>query len=229
MSNDINWDGLRNALRVFAQVLSETSAATALDRPTPAESTSMKIFGAIDESNPLNQLPFEIQDNITTEFYETGRSSMMQKFIEESIVNSPDRMQKLFNDLYHYAVRTDSHVLAWNILVVLSQIPYIMLGSWADMLAVAATRNPYLDIQEMGIRCFENWENMNACSFLEKCSFSEEWLQEYANEVCAYIKEEGLTADVLSQKNYSWQVAGAANNSSSNIEGYSSGYSSSRV
>ena len=79
MSNDINWEGLSNALRVFVQALSEVSSiATTTDRKAAADSTSTTILGAIDDSNPLNQLPFEVHDSITTEVYDTGRSSMMQ-------------------------------------------------------------------------------------------------------------------------------------------------------
>lgn len=221
MNSDIN--------TIFTQIISESSTTTTMNRLEATESASVRVPEATDENNPLNQLPFDVQDSITTEFYETGRSSMMQKYIEDSMVNYPNHMQKLFNDLYHYAVRLDRHILAWNVLVVLSQIPYAKLGSWADMLAMAATRNHYLDIQEMGIRCFENWEDINAYSFLEKCSFSEEWLQEYANEVCMYLREERLTANVLPQENYSWQVARRTIDSSSNTERYSSGHSSSRI
>ena len=85
-------------------------------------------------------------------------------------------------------------------------MPFSTLDSWASSLAVAATRSSYIDVQELGIRCFENWENRNACEFLYKCSFSEKWLQEYANEVCRYILGEDAEG-VLFEENFTWQMA----------------------
>ena len=228
MKTEIGWKKITSALITFVQALSDSSSSSNQIKSVSNKSTS-GVFGLFDKSCPLLQLPSEVQDNITTEFYETDSISMMRRYLEETVINKPERMQKMFNDLYHYAVRVNSHILAWNLMVVLSQIPYMYLGSWADMLAIAATRNPFLDIQEMGVRCFENWEDANSCAFLEQCSFSEKWLQDYANEVCAYIKGKGTTFDVLSQENYSWQMAGGKYDSASNTERYSSGYCSSGV
>lgn len=178
--------------------------------------------------NPLMSLPYNIRENITTEFYEAGMQSMAQKYIEDTFLNNENyiNLQEFFNKLYFYAVKNDSHILANNIIIILSQIPYNYLGTWADMLAVAATRNKYLDIVEMGIRCFENWENKNSCEFLRECKFSETWLQKYAEEVCEYILEDSKESDVLFEENYSWKVAGRATDSSSRFGGYSGGYSS---
>ncbi len=177
--------------------------------------------------NPLLSLPIEVRENIITDYYETGKSSIMQRYVESVLLNNPDAIQRLFNDIFLYSVINDSHILAWNILVVLSQISYEYLGSWADMLAVSATRNKYLDVQEMGIRCFENWENHSSYAFLKRLKFTESWLQEYADEVCA--EEVEHRENVLSEKNYSWKVARGKINTASNFERYSGGYSSCRI
>lgn len=178
--------------------------------------------------NPLMSLPYNIRENITTEFYEAGMQSMAQKYIEDVFLNNESyiNLQELFNKLYFYAVKHDSHILANNIIIILSQIPYKYLGTWADMLAVAATRNKYMDIVEMGIRCFENWENKSSCEFLKECKFTETWLQKYAQEVCEYILEDGKESDVLFEENYSWKMAGRVTDSSSGFEGYFGRYSS---
>ncbi len=190
-------------------------------------SITEKISNRINTDNPLLSLPIEVRENITTEYYETGKSSIMQRYVESKVLNNINSMQKLFSDIYHYSVINDSHILMWNILVVLSQISYEYLGSWADILAVAATRSKYLDVQEMGIRCFENWENYNSYAFLKKQKFTESWLQEYADEVCA--EEVEHRENVLSEKNYSWKVARGKINTASNFERYSGGYSSCRI
>lgn len=184
----------------------------------------------IEDSNiePLMRFPFEIRENITSFFYEPGSTSMAQEFIEQHLDSwkDSDYLQKLMNDLYYYATRRNSHILASNIIIILSQLPYRYLGSWADMLALAATRSVFLDVQELGIRCFENWENINSCVFLKNCQFKEKWLQEYADEVYSYVMEEGHEY-VLSQKNIPWPLAVRGSNNASNVEGYRGGYNSS--
>ena len=203
------------------------SDATASVFQVKSENTTEEVSWKFYKDDPLRFLPSEIRENIETDFYETGKTSVMQRYVENNVLNNIEVTQKLFNDIYHYSVRNDRHILAWNILVVLSQLPYEYLGSWADMLAVSATRNKYLDVQEMGIRCFENWENDSSYYFLKELTFSESWLQEYADEVCA----EGINRkkNVLSEENYSWKMARRTFNATSNFEEYSGGHSTSRV
>lgn len=162
------------------------------------------------EDNPLARLPFEIQENMISDFYTPGKTSMAQNYIETVIIqnNQLDYLQRLLNDLYHYATRIGSHILCNNVMIILSQLPYKYLGSWADMLAVAATRSPYRDVKELGIRCFENWENKKSCFFLKECEFEENWLQGYADEVYAYVMQEGSDSNVLFEKNIAWEMAG---------------------
>ena len=165
------------------------------------------------ENNPLKILPFEIKMDLTTNYFETGRTSLTQEFFVKNA--EKEDIVPLLQKLYFYAVQKDNHMLMWNILVVVSQISYSLLGEQAAILALAATRNKHLDIEEMGIRCYETWEDKVACSFLNANSFSEKWLQEYAEEVCSYVKEEGTTS-VLFEKDYSWKMAVG--------RGYAAGY-----
>ena len=227
--NDIDWRSLGKALLAFGEAFSQT-ASEPIKENSSLESPSTIHFSMVDD-NPLLALPFDVRESITTDYYETGMSSMAQKYIEDHYIRNrkPYALQNMVNDIYYYAVRKDKHALAYNIMVVLSQLPYQYLGSWACLLAVAATRSKYMDVIELGIRCFENWEDKEACSFLSQCSFSESWLQDYANEVSAYIMEDGKDIDVLFTKDFAWQMAGGRLDSSSNTEGYRSGYSSSRV
>ncbi len=226
MSKSINWKKLDSFLLAFSEALSQTAS-----EPVRVKDDSSTVTTALNNDNPLLLLPFDIRENISTEYYETGMSSMAQRYVEKNYLQSKElvALQRLINDIYSFAVRKDKHVLAYNIIVVLSQIPYQYLGSWACMVAIAATRNKYQDVVEVGIRCFENWENREACSFLSQCSFSETWLQEYANEVCAYLAEDGKDINVLLEKNLTWQMAGERTDSTSNLEGYRSGHSSSGV
>ena len=180
-------------------------------------------------NNPLLCLPFDVRDSLSNEYYEAGMTSLAQRYFENEYIGAgrEEELQKIFNDIYMFAGRSDKHRLSYNLLVVLSQLPYYYLGSWACTLALAATRNKYMDVIELGIRCFENWENREALELLKECSFTESWLQEYANAVCESAIDVRKQEDVLYTKDYSWKMARGENYSSSNVEGYSSGYSAS--
>lgn len=227
--NEIDWSKIGAVLLAFSETLSQTASEPTLGGIISGSPSTVTV--SLKEDNPLMALPFDIRENITTEYYETGMSSLAQRYIEGHYLRNRrlTALQSLFTDLYYFATRKDKHVLAYNVMVVLSQLPYQYLGSWACLLAVAATRNKYMDVIELGIRCFENWEDKEACTFLRQCSFSETWLQDYANEVSSYLTEDGKDIDVLFEKDFTWQMAGGKLDSSSNIEGYRSGYSSSGV
>ncbi len=222
MSEEINWKGIVDALVSFSKALSMVSSTTENIRP----STDGSIWNDLRyDENPLLRLPFDIRESITTEFYEPGMVSPMEKYVIENILEDRNYLQQLMNDLFKYSTRKQSHIISYNTIVVLSQLPYKALGSWADALAISATRSQYLDVAEIGIRCFENWEDKSACEYLHGCHFEEPWLQEYANEVCIYIEEAVQRDNVLFAENYTWQVASSGDDSTSNPEGYSSGYS----
>ncbi len=166
-------------------------------------------FGIDDcADNPLLFLPEDVRNNVLEEYYEPGYLSSLQRHFMNVINNngSGNELQKIINDLYQYAVRIRSHILAHNVMLALSQLPANSLDTWASTLAIAATRNSFVDVQEIGVRCFENWEDKKACEFLKKCKFKEKWLQEYADDVCDYVlgkDDEG----VLSKKDIKREMA----------------------
>lgn len=175
--------------------------------------------------NPLLKIPFEIRMDLEASYFETGKTSLSQRYFTERAEKS-DIMPDI-QEMYFYAVKNNNHKLAWNLIVMLSQIQYKLLGNTAAILAMSATRNPYKDVVEMGIRCYENWEDKSACEFLKQSVFEEEWLQEYADDVCSYVMEEG-ESNVLFEKNHTWEMADNQY-TTSNAGGYRGGYSSSRI
>lgn len=174
------------------------------------------------QQNPLLELPFEIRMDLESCYFETGKSSLSQQFFLR--VAEQREIVPFVQRIYFHAVKNNNHKLAWNIMVVLSQIPYAFLGETAAILALSATRNRYTDVVELGVRCYENWEDKNACLFLKQAVFSEEWLQEYADEVYTYVMEEG-NSNVLFTKDYSWKMAVGGKNTTGDFGEYRSGYS----
>lgn len=188
-------------------------------------------FGTYETRSQIASLPFDIRESLLTECYEVGLSSLAQRYFESVASQEDGRwyLADMMQGIFAYAIRKKKHQLAYNILVVLSQLPYEWLGDWACLMAVSATRSPDLDVVELGIRCFECWEDKAACEFLNGCSFGETWLQGYADEVCEYVM--GMTAGegeelVLPKEDFAWQVAQGGRNSTSFAEGRQSRHGS---
>jgi hypothetical protein len=57
-------------------------------------------------------------------------------------------------------------------------------------MAVAALSHENTEVQECGIRAFENWETVESLQILENLKVSTEWLQEYIDEVVLYLRKE---------------------------------------
>lgn len=164
----------------------------------------------------IRDITDEIISELLEEELEVGKDSHARRYLLKVIEYRSQKVVDVMQNLLLQALlRNDNHRLAYNVLVLLTQLPYEKMGAPADFMAIAATRSKYLDIQELGIRCFEDWENAEACKSLKNCRFSEEWLQEYADEVCAQIMREE-NQGVLSEKNRAWQVAQNGSPSSSN-------------
>lgn len=163
-------------------------------------------------------VPFPIQRGLMENDLEPGYYGEEYKFFSQFLENNSYYLQVYFQSTFANACRHNQKRLLWNLLVLLSQFSYEYLNPWGQYIALSATRNPNRDIQEMGIRCFENWEDADALELLHSCRFEEHWLQEYADEVY----EENI--DVLRKKNQSGQMAGGEHNQSSWVGRCRGGY-----
>ena len=153
----------------------------------------------------LRSLPIEIRDDLLGAYHEEGQSSLAERYFCEMAKQGANIAEQL-QSLYFQAINMKSHILMWNDILCLCQTPLRFLGPMGPILAIAATRNNYLDLQELGVRCFEMWEDKEACRFLEGHEFSEEWLQEYADEVIEYVRKVGGTSGLF-EENISWEMA----------------------
>ena len=211
--NNKTWEAFARAMVVLSDALDSNMRGLSASSPSfssDGDKVGNGTSGFIEKGmiNPLYYLPSVVRDNIAEEYYEPGYMSLLQSHFLNIIKNNGngDSLQRIINDIYNYATRIGSHILAHNIILTLSQLPISDLGTWASTLAIAATRSKYVDIQELGVRCFENWEDRSSCEFLKQCRFSERWLQEYAEEVCNDILEEDVS-DVLFAQNITREVA----------------------
>lgn len=218
MNEEIRWYGIVNALQYFSDAIRMLTESLSSENTAGNNTTETG-----NDINVLDHIPENIFESLTTEYYEPGMISLGQEYFEKLLKQGyREKIRRIITSLYQLAGRKRSHILEINTIMIISQLPY--LGEWEDILAVAATRSPNLDVQEAGIRCFERWENKEACEFLRGRVFSEDWLQEYADEVCAEVLE-GCDEVVLPEKDsITWEMATTGSNQSGDIERYSSGY-----
>ena len=207
MSNIIYWEdvtsnkqGKRKRVSSFDIGKNETTEKSL----SPIDTTDSSDYNLWPD-NPLLRLTQDIRASITGGFYEPGIISPMERYIISELIDSKYSIEELLGDLYRYAIRNSNNILAFNTILVLSQLPYAELGRWASILAFAAIKSKFLDVEEMGVRCFENWGDKYACELLKRCDFAEPWLKEYANDVYANVMEAGEI--VLFKENKPWQMA----------------------
>lgn len=166
-------------------------------------------------------LPFVVRRELKEVDFEPGRRSLTQQYFEHLLQQDLFLAQKSLQTTFYDAIVHKHKRVLWNVMIVLSQLPYDRMNPWASFMAMTATRLPFYDIQELGVRCYENWENKNACEFLAGCHFAENWLQEYANEVYDFVMKEGRQ-DVLYEKDFPWEMAWGRSNNTRNLGGHSS-------
>lgn len=149
----------------------------------------------------LHDLPYAIRSDLENAQLECGVFSSALKFFEKLIIDDVSYARNIIQNIFYDAVRQNRHLVAYNMIVILSELPYSYLGEWASIMAEAALKTSYADVAEVGIRCFENWEDKEACKRLRNFDFKHDWLREYADEVCLYVDEEGTESTPSS---YNW-------------------------
>lgn len=152
----------------------------------------------------LHHLPYAISSDLENTQLESGIFSSVLEFFENFVIRNIDYARKIIQDIFYDAIQQNRHRVAYNMMVILSELSYSLLGVWASIMAEAALKTPYDDIAEVGIRCFENWEDKEACKRLKNFNFKHDWLKEYAEEVCLYVENEGT--EKTSFVNYEWQI-----------------------
>jgi len=120
--------------------------------------------------------------------FEYGFDSLADGFVEtrlsENALVTMDWLNLLF--IKHL----DDPAVAIGILRVLAHLRYEQACPQGIAIAIAATRHQNHEVQECGVRAFENWGTPDSLKVLESLSFSEAWLQEYVNQVVADLRSQ---------------------------------------
>ena len=134
-------------------------------------------------------LPKKIWDSVINDFYEPGMISPLEKYLTDSFEDEDSgKVQRIMYDLYQYATKENNHKLLVNVLIVLSELPLSIINNETKKIVCKALKNSDPELEELGIRCFENWEDKEGINILKKYSFNESWLDDYAKSVCEYLE-----------------------------------------
>ena len=120
------------------------------------------------------------------ENYESGVPSTSEVYFQT--VYEKDRLialnsiSRLFMDNFNSDSKGAHYLI--GVLHIISHFNYEEVYPTGQMIAISAIGFANsVEVQEYGVKCFENWEHKDGINKLKAISFSAKWLQEYANEV----------------------------------------------
>jgi predicted transcriptional regulator len=77
-----------------------------------------------------------------------------------------------------------------NILKIIGNLDKKLLKSFGIVISGSALIHKSVEVKEMAIRVFENWNTVESYTFLKNCTLTPKWLDDYKNEVLVNIEEE---------------------------------------
>lgn len=77
-----------------------------------------------------------------------------------------------------------------NILKIIGNFDKELLNSFGIVTSGSALSHKNVEVKEMAVRVFENWNTIESYTFLKNCTLTPKWLDDYKNEVLSNIEEE---------------------------------------
>ncbi|WP_024333894.1 hypothetical protein [Desulfotignum balticum] len=120
--------------------------------------------------------------------FEFGYETPAEKYVREALSKYGTFVREWINDIFLQSL-DDPQTLS-GILRVISHFEYSLMYPQGMTIAISATRHEDAEVQECGIRCFENWEAIDSLPILKNIYISESWLNDYLKDVITDL--EGL-------------------------------------
>lgn len=127
---------------------------------------------------------------LLSEEFEYGIDTKADAFVGEYIkLNAP--LVKEWLQTIFLRNNSNSSILV-GLLRVIARIDYSEIYPQGQIMAIAAFSHKNIEVQECGVRAFENWDYAEEESIktLENHKVSVKWLQEYINRVVLYLREQ---------------------------------------
>lgn len=121
-------------------------------------------------------LPNHLLQDISENPYECGMISSVEEYCKNL---SAEQIEKIFESLNKTAMETNNFTLKSNILIVLSQLECKQISEKTFEIVENALSADDFELNELGIRCLENWEDPQLIlEILPKYHYNG-WLEEY--------------------------------------------------
>ena len=146
-----------------------------------------------DEIEP--HIPLEVEtmtilsSMLQDEELDTGISNASEKYFEkllhENRVSAMNGISSLF--MNNFSVQGRKVNILIGILHILSHFKYTLVYPLGQMIAICALSHTNSEVEEFGIKCFEDWGHKDGIEKLSAIKFNSEWLQDYAKEVISEL------------------------------------------
>jgi hypothetical protein len=120
--------------------------------------------------------------------FEYGFDSLADAFVETRLRESTFVTMHWIGQLFFEHL--DDPAVAIGILRVLAHLKYEQACPLGISIAITATRHKNHEVQECGIRAFENWDTPDSLKVLEVLTFSEPWIQKYVDQVVEDLRSQ---------------------------------------
>jgi len=115
---------------------------------------------------------------------------LVRKRMEQNVLATKEWLTTVFIENF-----TNTRILL-GVLIIISRFDYFIIYPEGQLMATTALSHKDPEIQECGVRAFENWGNRHSLRILKNIKAPTEWLQEYINEVIDDLEKElhGITS-----------------------------------
>jgi len=131
---------------------------------------------------------FEYGYNSTSEF-------IIQSLFKENSIFTKD----LLNDIF--ISNFDNKIIIIGLLKTIAHFEYTDISPIGPTMALAALSYSDPEVQECGIRAYENWGHADSLKVLNKIKCEQEWLSQYINQVIEILEEELIIYGTTCTKN----------------------------
>ncbi len=121
---------------------------------------------------------------------DTRADILVRKIMEQNALATKEWLSTLFIESFN-----NTRILL-GVLIIISRFDYFIVCPEGQLMATTALSHKDPEIQECGVRAFENWGNRHSLRILKNLKVPTKWLQEYINAVIDDLEKElhGITS-----------------------------------
>jgi len=121
--------------------------------------------------------------------FEFGYKTPADDYIQDALNTYETFAREWLNELFLQNFECPRILSA--ILRVIAHFDYYQMYPQGITIAIAATKHADVEVQECGIRCFENWESPESIPILKSITLPENWLNDYLQDVITDLEDIG--------------------------------------